>query len=145
MRIKLKKFVLEDEKGGKVTVSFDNISTEDIVKIIKKLQNETPITEEKLQSMPKGNLDSTIDYESLTIRKKLKLVVNQIKHGWFTSDHVRELYQYHFREEIRPSTVSTYLARMYDDNFLERRGSRAKREYCLAEKETFPVERVKEI
>jgi hypothetical protein len=146
MKLKLKEFVLENESGGKVTLSFDaSFAPEDMLKIIKKLQNETPTSEEKPKTIPPTTLKIDKDFDSLTIREKLEMVVNQIKYGWFTSDHIRELYQYHFHEEIKPSTVSTYLARMFKENSLERRGSRARREYRLAESEMIPIEYLKEI
>ncbi len=153
MKLKLKEVVLENESGGKVTLSFDeSFSSEDMMKILKKLQNETPTPENKspinenqqsLEIPADSNFNET--YDSLTIIEKLKIIVNQIKYGWFTSDHIRELYQYNFREDIKPSTVSTYLARMYEENLLERRGSRAKREFRLAEGALVPIEQVKAI
>ncbi|MHA1652126.1 MAG: hypothetical protein ACTSYB_18245 [Candidatus Helarchaeota archaeon] len=146
MKLKLKEFILENEKGGKVTISFDDsFSPEDIVQVLEKLQDKKPVVEEKSNSPSVATLEFSEDYESLTIREKLELIVNQIKYGWFTSDHIRELYQFHFHEEIKPSTVSTYLARMFNENILERRGSRAKREYRLAETQFPSLEYIKEV
>ncbi len=85
------------------------------------------------------------DLDSKSIREKLELIVNQIKYGWFTSDHVRALYQDQIQEELKPSTVSTYLARLFNENILERRGSRAKREYHLVDKQVTPIEYIKQI
>ncbi|MHA1129284.1 MAG: hypothetical protein ACTSQI_11430 [Candidatus Helarchaeota archaeon] len=141
MKIKSKKLVLESESGGKITISFDTgCSPEDIIDVISKFQEETSSPQGKSLAKQKKKLDQTCAYDSFTIREKLESVVDQIKYGWFTSDHVRELYQYNFHKDIKPSTVSTYLARMFDENTLERRGSRARREYRLAEKEVAPIE-----
>ena len=146
MKLKLKEFVLENEQGKKVTVSFDeSYSPEEMVEVLEKLQDKTSSHKERSQAESNVNPDFNGDYESLTIKEKLKLIVKEIKHGWFTSDHIRELYHYNYHEEIKPSTVSTYLARLYDEEYLERRGSRARREYCLTETQITPIECIREI
>lgn len=141
MKLKLKEFVFENETGGKVKLSFDgSFSPEDIGNIIKKLQDDEKPSEPKPDPVQTPNLNSNTNADSLSIRKKLEIIVKEIKHGWFTSDHIRELYNYHIQEEIKPSTVSTYLARMFNETILERRGSRAKREYRVAEKLVSQIE-----
>ena len=144
--MKIKEFVLENETGGKVTVGFDgSFSPEAIMEILGKFQDNG--SDSKNQS--KRGLENTPnpinDLDSLSIREKLELIVKQIKYGWFTSDHVRELYQQQFQENIKPSTVSTYLARLFNESSLDRRGSRAKREYHLIDKQIIPIEYIKEI
>jgi len=135
MKLKLKEFVFENETGGKVKLSFDgSFSPEDIGKIIKKLQDDENPSEPKPDPAQTPNLNSNSNVDSLNIREKLEIIVKEIKHGWFTSDHIRELYYYHFQIEIKPSTVSTYLARMFNEEILDRRGSRARREYRVTEK-----------
>jgi hypothetical protein len=47
---------------------------------------------------------------------------------WFSSLDVKRQYESVYGK-INLSTVSTYLARMYRDNILERRGNRTQREY----------------
>ena len=146
MKMKLKEFILENEKGGKVTVSFDGSFTpESIMEILEKFQdtNSDPGNQSKNTTPTTHNLNN--DSDSKSIREKLELTVNQIKYGWFTSDHVKELYQNQFHEELKPSTVSTYLARLFNENSLDRRGSRAKREYHLVEKQVTPIEYIKAI
>lgn len=145
MKLKLKEFILENEKGGKVKVSFENFSPEEIAAVIKKLQDAEPTREDKPDIKRNAKLAANDNFDSMSIRKKLELIVREIKHGWFTSDHIRELYFYHFHEEIKPSTVSTYLARMFNDEVLERRGSRARREYRVAEKQIDSVQYVDQI
>ncbi len=143
MNFKLKEFVFEDERSRKIKLSFEgSFSPEDVVKIIEKFQDKAPSSNEQ------PHLDNQIDLRAnqsnniLTIREKLELIVKEIKHGWFTSEHIRELYWYNFQEEIKPSTVSTYLGRMFDENILERRGSRARREYRVAERQITPIEQI---
>ena len=141
MKLKLKKCVLEDELGRKMSISFEeSYLPEEIGRVLGKLQDVEPTVEEKPQIESESGLITNCDFDSLSIREKLELIVKQIKHGWFTSDHIRELYLYHFHEEIKPSTVSTYLARLFEENELERRGSRARREYRVAEKQVKPIE-----
>ena len=146
MKMKLKEFILENEKGGKVTVSFDGSFTpEAIMEILGKFQDNSSAPENGSKTDIEAPPHSNGELDSKSIREKLELIVNQIKYGWFTSDHVRELYQNQFREEIKPSTVSTYLARLFNENTLERRGSRAKREYQLVDKQVTPIEYIKTI
>lgn len=146
MKMKIKEFVLENETGGKVTIGFDgSFSPEAIMEILGKFQDGGSESRNQSKHNLQNSPRSDEGLESLSIRGKLELVVNQIKYGWFTSDHVRELYQQQFKEDIKPSTVSTYLARLFNENFLERRGSRAKREYYLVDKQIMPIEYIKEI
>lgn len=146
MKFRLKEFIFEDEGGRKIKLSFDgSFSPEDISKIIGKFQGEGPVSEDMPHLDNQLSIKSHPDYDSLTIREKLELIVKQIKHGWFTSEHIRELYHYNFHEEVKPSTVSTYLARMFAEDILERRGSRARREYRLAEKQITAVDFISQV
>ncbi|MHA1265696.1 MAG: hypothetical protein ACTSRS_10740 [Candidatus Helarchaeota archaeon] len=136
MKLKLKEFVFENETGGKVKLSFEGtFSPEDITNIIKKLHTENSNSHVPSNSPTAAVAGhNLIDQEHLSIREKLEQIVKEIKYGWFTSDHIRELFSYTFHEEIKPSTVSTYLARMFQEGQLERRGTRARREYRVAER-----------
>ncbi|NVM54757.1 MAG: hypothetical protein HWN66_13730, partial [Candidatus Helarchaeota archaeon] len=85
MKLKLKEFILENEKGGKVRLSFDgSFSPEEISKILGKLQDDDTSSEDNSQLEGSPELNSNVDYDSLSIREKLELIVKQIKHGWFT-------------------------------------------------------------
>ncbi len=137
--MKLKEFVFEKENGCIVRVSFENGSPEDMLDVLKMLQEPKSTTTQDKSPTTQVSTDFETDIESMTIREKLNYVVQQIKYGWFTSDHIRELYQFHFNEDIKPSTVSTYLSRMFEESVLERRGSRARREYRLAENEVSSI------
>ncbi len=52
--------------------------------------------------------------------------------NWFTSQELRERYET-VADDIKLSTVSTYLSRMNRDNLLERKGNRNNRQYKLVE------------
>jgi hypothetical protein len=52
--------------------------------------------------------------------------------SWFTSQELRERYET-VADDIKLSTVSTYLSRMNRDGMLERKGNRNNRQYKLIE------------
>lgn len=83
------------------------------------------------------------DGEGLTIKERLASFLrydHQAPQGWFTSSQVRRIYEDKFEESVRLSTVSTYLAGLHANGTLERKGSRAKRQYRVAtEKMKIPV------
>jgi hypothetical protein len=72
------------------------------------------------------------EQEALTIKERLASFLRydeRAPKGWFTSSQILRIYEEAFGESVRLSTVSTYLASLYVDGILERKGSRAKREY----------------
>jgi hypothetical protein len=70
--------------------------------------------------------------EGLTQKDKVFLL---LKHGhldsWVRSQDIQKEYEIVYGDEIQLSSVSTYLARYFNQGYLERRGSRAQREYKL--------------
>jgi hypothetical protein len=56
----------------------------------------------------------------------------EFPNAWFTSQELRERYET-VMDDIKLSTVSTYLSRMNRDGMLERRGNRNNRQYRLVE------------
>jgi len=76
------------------------------------------------------------DLESLTQKEKVLLLIkNERKNEWIKSQELREKYREIFGEDMKLSSVSTYLARFHEEGLLERKGSRAQREYkfgCIA-------------
>ncbi len=52
---------------------------------------------------------------------------------WFTSSEIRDAFARTHGVEIKPTTLSTYLARMYEDRILERRGGRRQWQYRVNE------------
>lgn len=55
------------------------------------------------------------------------------KTDWFTSNEVCELYEIVFKEGIKMSTVSTYLARLADEGLLNRKGNVSQRLYSVTD------------
>ena len=84
----------------------------------------------------RSSLSEDIHYdpqsEDLTIKERLASFLRfdeRAPNGWFTSSQVKRTYDETFEEKVRLSTISTYLASMYSDGILERKGSRAMRQY----------------
>lgn len=81
------------------------------------------------------------DYEGedLTIKERLASFLRydeRAPKGWFISSQIKRIYEGAFEENLRLSTISTYLASMHSEGILERKGSRAKRQYRLIAKES---------
>ena len=79
----------------------------------------------------------------LSVRERLESFLKyEYPHVWFTSTDVKTHYG-RIYDQINLSTVSTYLARMYNRELLERRGNRMQREYRVQESEipelTLPI------
>ncbi|UEC42193.1 MAG: hypothetical protein METHAR1v1_420009 [Methanothrix sp.] len=73
--------------------------------------------------------------ENRTLRDRLEIFVREeFRESWFSSNELRDRYEA-LSEEIKLSTVSTYLSRMYYDGVLERRGNRTQRQYRLVTEE----------
>lgn len=75
-----------------------------------------------------------LESDDLTIKERLVGFLRfdeRAPQGWFTSSQVRKIYEEVFDENVRLSTISTYLASLHSDGTLERKGSRAKRSYLL--------------
>ncbi len=73
---------------------------------------------------------------SLTISERLELFLKyEYPRVWFSSQDVQQHYERVYGD-IKQSTVSTYLSRMYRKNLLERRGNRTQREYRYIGDET---------
>ena len=69
----------------------------------------------------------------LTLKERLEMFLRyEYPRIWFSSLDVKRQYEAVYGK-INLSTVSTYLARMYRDSILERRGNRTQREYRFGE------------
>jgi len=58
-----------------------------------------------------------------------RFVIFEFSDRWFTSKEVKETFDKEYKDNIKMSTVSTYLSRMCKEDLLERRGDRNNREY----------------
>ncbi|MFQ5801001.1 MAG: hypothetical protein ACE5HH_04705 [Candidatus Hydrothermarchaeales archaeon] len=74
------------------------------------------------------------DIHNLTQKEKLYILVEKEHKGeWVRSQDIKEEYEQVWGDEIKLSSVSTYLARFHEQGQMERKGSRAQREYRLFE------------
>ncbi|WP_091689620.1 hypothetical protein [Methanococcoides vulcani] len=74
-------------------------------------------------------LRDKVSNSKLTINERLELFLKyEHPREWSTSQQIQQNYERVYGE-IKLSTVSTYLSRMYRKNLLERRGNRTQREY----------------
>jgi len=62
----------------------------------------------------------------------------ELPNDWFTSQELRERFET-LEDDIKLSTVSTYLSRMNRDGILERRGNKNYRQYRLAESQASQI------
>lgn len=73
----------------------------------------------------------TVSDPGLTLKERLEMFLRfEFQKVWFSSFDVKKQYE-NVYGKINLSTVSTYLARMYRDDILEKRGNRTHREYRL--------------
>ncbi len=86
---------------------------------------------------PETSFSSSIDEtQPLTLKERLEMFLRfEYPRIWFSSLDVKRQYEAVYGK-ISLSTVSTYLARMYRDNILERRGNRTQREYQFKHENT---------
>ena len=78
-----------------------------------------------------------IDDAGKTLRDRLENFIRyEFPDNWFSSQQLRERYET-VADDIKLSTVSTYLSRMCHDNILEKKGNRNNRRYRLF-KDTYP-------
>jgi hypothetical protein len=73
------------------------------------------------------------DLDNLTqIEKTFLLLKHNHEKGWVKSQNLKEEYEIMYGERIKLSSLSTYLARLYEKGSLERKGSRAQRVYRMS-------------
>lgn len=121
-----------DEKSGKITqltFSGDGFNMDAVQKALSAIAKNFPGTDGSHEpAVASDILDLAGD--KYTIKERLRLFLKfEFCQLWFTSLQVKDNYEHQYGEEIKISTVSTYLTRLYNEGFLERRGNRVEREY----------------
>ncbi len=77
--------------------------------------------------------ESAKDHGKGTLMEKLESFIRyEFSNTWFTTQELRERYET-LADDIKLSTVSTYLSRMNRDGILDKRGNRNNRHYRLIE------------
>lgn len=109
-----------DTNGEQITVALSGQTAKDkLLKILQIIDNETTA---------QTSVSSTT---KTTKEKLLDVITEDLSKVWFTSKDLSLLFQERFHEPIKPSTISTYLTRLYGTGYLERKGNRACWQYRL--------------
>lgn len=108
-----------DENGEQVTVALSGrFSKEKLFKLIELFE-----IKDRTDPTPKT---------PRTIRERiLEIIKSRLNTTWFTSKYLSTLYFEQYHESIKPSTISTYLNRLYNNGYLERSGNRSCWQYKL--------------
>ncbi|MEJ5292081.1 MAG: hypothetical protein WHS82_00625 [Candidatus Methanosuratincola sp.] len=110
-----------DTNGEQITVALSGQAVRDkllkILQIIESDAETTPVTKTSVTKTTKDKL--------------LEVITADLSKVWFTSKDLSLLFQERFHEPIKPSTISTYLTRLYSNGYLERKGNRACWQYRL--------------
>jgi hypothetical protein len=129
MRIRIE---IED-KGLKSSHEFEsqNMDGEALRDRIVGFLSASGVFESKGESTP--SVASARDYSSGTLMDRLGSFIRyEFTNAWFTTQELRERYET-VADDIKLSTVSTYLSRMNRDGLLDKRGNRNNRQYRLIE------------
>lgn len=119
-----------DEEGMKSSIEKEGDLHIEMLRLLT-IRDVTKFLELQLSPLPIRNAYDR-DVEDLTIKERLASFLRfdeQAPKGWFTSSQIRRIYEEVFDETLSMSTVSTYLANMHSSGILERKGSRAMRQY----------------
>jgi len=126
-----------DDKSGKITaftILGEDLKPEEMNRafssFMQKFGGNAPVQAQAPSVMAKDIKDLSGD--RLTIKDRLKLFLKfEYRNDWFNTIEVKERYGLTYGEEIKISTVSTYLSRLHNEGFLERRGNKIEREYHI--------------
>jgi len=135
------KIKLEIQEGSKkASFSFEGKNftelKEDIIRELNSYQPKESFEEHKPTFTPEFLPDWLLGYDikNLSQKEKVMLILKHQHTGrWVQSQDLQKEYKEIFGEEIKLSSLSTYLARFHEEGALERQGSRAQREYRLPE------------
>ncbi len=133
-----------DDKTCIVTRNFKDIGryeiidkVSDFLRFIYKLE---PLRESREPSLSKIEPEyistwlSRYDIENMSQKDKvLHLLKNNHPDEWVRSQDIQGEYEIIYGEKIKLSSLSTYLSRFFGSGTLERKGSRAQREYKVPE------------
>ncbi|MEN3051374.1 MAG: hypothetical protein ABC596_06160, partial [Candidatus Methanosuratincola petrocarbonis] len=75
-----------------------------LLKILQIIDNETPTPPTTTSTVTKTTKDKLLD-----------VIATDLSKVWFTSKDLSLLFQERFHEPIKPSTISTYLTRLYSN------------------------------
>ncbi|RJS70951.1 MAG: hypothetical protein CW694_06390 [Candidatus Syntrophoarchaeum sp. WYZ-LMO15] len=148
MKIRLE---ITDEDGVKTSIEAEgDIRTERVAEKLIKFMQDAGIPVHHLSGSSSGphlHSDVNVTEDLMTLKERMRLFLKyEFSNRWFTSSDVKSSYEAHYGVGIGLSTVSTYLARLYREGFLLRRGTRKQMEYrlritkCADEASEIPVD-----
>ena len=113
----MKKIKVEfcDGNGEQVTVAVSGqFSKEKILQIIDLFDKGASSGSKFNTQVTKTSMDKIID-----------LIKTKLNGTWFTSKDISLMYEDQHHNSIKPSTISTYLTRLYNNGYIERKGNRS--------------------
>lgn len=122
---------MSDEQDNKVTVTFEGIidekSLKTLISTVNNMLGKESVNLEDIEDIP------IIDALDLPVYERVKLLISTAfgMGSWFTTNEICESFQDIFSHQLKTTTASTYLARLYEEGFLERSGSRNERKFNL--------------
>jgi hypothetical protein len=109
-----------DENGEQVTVAISGQHAKDrLFQIINLFENSESLNHQE------ENVTMT------SMQKIIEMIRTQANSIWFTGKDLSLLYTEKYHVTIKPSTISTYLSRLYANGYLERKGNRSCWQYRL--------------
>ncbi|WP_424359863.1 hypothetical protein [Methanocella sp. MCL-LM] len=127
-----------DNQSGKITaftILGEDLKADELERAINSIRQtfggiSAPAQAQAASVMAKDVKDLSDD--RMTIKDRLKLFLKfEYRGAWFNTIDVKDRYGRTYGEEIKISTVSTYLSRLHNEGFLERRGNKIEREYRI--------------
>ena len=126
------KVEMSDEKDNKVTITFEGTlnekSLKNLISSANNILGKSPTAE--LEEKEDIRLEDALD---LSLYERVKILISTAfgSGAWFTTNDLCDSYQDIFSVVLKITTASTYLARMYEEGFLTRSGSRNERKYQI--------------
>ncbi len=127
MRVRVE---IQDEEGMRTSMEREGESVNETFRY-KTIKDIVKFLEDQIPS-PSAAESYDIKNEDLTIKERLAFFLRYDERAptdWFTTSELRRIYEGAYDDNVKLSTMSTYLADMYSDGILTRKGSRAGRRY----------------
>ncbi|NHJ03376.1 MAG: hypothetical protein EAX90_01010 [Candidatus Heimdallarchaeota archaeon] len=125
------KVEMSDDQDNKVTITFEGSLDEKSLKTL-------IVSANNILGKGAGSFDGSEDIPiedalDLPLYDRVKLLISTAygMGSWFTTNELCDSFQDVFTMQLKTTTGSTYLARLYEEGFLERSGSRNERKYKL--------------
>lgn len=134
------KVEMSDDQDNKVTITFEGSLDEKSLKTL-------IVSANNILGKGTGSFDGSEDIPiedalDLPLYDRVKLLISTAygMGSWFTTNELCDSFQDVFTIQLKTTTGSTYLARLYEEGLLERSGSRNERKYKLKReiREKFP-------